>query len=69
MFIGGLARIEDGGAMLVFLALFTAVGAAIYGQYATRMVNATKIDDRFVYLSGVCPEYLADLPMWVAPRR
>ncbi|MEQ8789152.1 MAG: hypothetical protein RIC55_22760 [Pirellulaceae bacterium] len=40
------------------------IGAAIYGQLATRMVAPTKIDDNYVWLSGVCREYLDMLPEW-----
>ncbi|MCA9196174.1 MAG: hypothetical protein KDA87_01505 [Planctomycetales bacterium] len=48
--------------MLSGVALFFT--AATFGALASRMVAATKIDNDFVWLKGVCPEFLADLPQW-----
>ncbi len=39
----------------------------INGNFGARVVYATKIDDQFVWIKGVCPEYLAELPPWPAP--
>lgn len=40
----------------------------INGNFGARVVYATKIDDHFIWLNGVCPEYLAELPPWPAAR-
>lgn len=39
----------------------------INGNFGARVVYASKIDDQFVWLKGVCPEYLAELPPWPTP--
>lgn len=39
----------------------------INGNFGARIVYATKIDDHFVWLKGVCPEYRAELPPWPTP--
>ena len=44
-----------GGFALLFI-------AAIYGHVRTAMVTPKRIDDKFVWLKGVSPEYLAPLP-------
>ena len=38
------------------------LGFAIYGVVYGRLVVARRITDDFVWLTGVCPEYLAELP-------
>ncbi len=38
------------------------VAAAIVGTEGTRFISARRIDSRYVWLGGVCPEYLRDLP-------
>lgn len=47
-----------------FLAL---IGALIYGIVAVRVVAPAKIDERFVWLSGVNKQYLNELPQWPGP--
>jgi hypothetical protein len=56
------------GGWLMGLSPLTILGGIIYGNYACRMVYAKRIDDRFIWLKGVCPEYLAVLPAWPGPR-
>jgi hypothetical protein len=36
----------------------------IYGSVCSRMVVQTRIDDHFVWLKGVHPDFLAELPEW-----
>jgi hypothetical protein len=38
------------------------LGGIIYGIVGSQMVTPTKIDDHFVWLKGVSPAYLAELP-------
>jgi hypothetical protein len=40
------------------------LGGAIYGLLASRMVAPARITDDYVWLKGVHPEFLADLPPW-----
>jgi hypothetical protein len=37
---------------------------AIYGLLGARMVTAVRISDEYVWLKGVHPDFLADLPEW-----
>jgi hypothetical protein len=37
---------------------------AIYGIIGSRMVTPVRIDDNFVWLKGVHPDFLAELPEW-----
>ena len=43
------------------------IAAIIYGIVAVRVVAPAKIDDRFVWLSGVNRQYLNELPEWPGP--
>jgi hypothetical protein len=40
------------------------LATAIYGIVTLRVVVPTKIDDHFVWLKGVNPDYLRDFPQW-----
>jgi hypothetical protein len=40
------------------------LGSAIYGVVKTRVVAPQKIDDHFVWLSGVNGNYLDEFPEW-----
>ena len=40
------------------------LATAIYGVVTLRVVVPTKIDDHFVWLKGINPDYLRDLPQW-----
>ena len=53
---------SDGNYALLGLLLLL-VGT-VYGIVNTRIVNATRIDKDFVFLSGVNKDYLDQLPQW-----
>jgi len=48
------------------LALF--LGAVIYGVVKTRVVAPQKIDDHYVWLTGLNAKYLEQFPEWHAAR-
>jgi hypothetical protein len=53
---------SDGTYLLLgFLGL---IAALIYGIVAVRVVAPSRIDDRFVWLSGINKNYLNELPVW-----
>lgn len=58
------ATLRDATPLVAIGGFVLLVGALIYGQLATRMVAPKKIDDHYVWLSGVCSEYLDQLPEW-----
>ena len=66
LFVAGIATVDRSDAFpwmlvagpLVFL------GGVIYGLLAARMVAAVRISDDYVWLKGVHPSFLADLPEW-----
>ncbi len=53
---------ESGGAALLGMAMLLA--AALYGGFGARMIYASRIDERFVWIKGVSREYLAQFPQW-----
>ena len=66
MAVAGVATVDRSGAfpwMLVASPLVF-LGGAIYGLLAARMVAAKRISDDYVWLKGVHPSFLADLPQW-----
>lgn len=44
------------------------LGFIIYGIYACRLIVATKIDDRFIWIKGAHPDYLDRWPEWPFPN-
>lgn len=66
--LGIYGLVTDAGGAWPILSLLggLAVGLAamIYGAMASKTVTPTKIDDQYVYLKGVCPEFLAMCPVW-----
>jgi len=50
--------------LLGFVAL---IAALIYGIAVARVVAPAKIDDRFVWLTGINKQYLNELPQWPGP--
>jgi hypothetical protein len=53
---------ESGGMGLLGIMLLLA--AAIYGNYAPRIIYPSKIDERFAWIKGVDREYLSQFPQW-----
>lgn len=76
LFILGMVLLEQGkgtgldtvGGICLALSPFLFLGGVLYGNYSTRMVYASLIDDQFAWIKGVCPEYLAGLPDWTGKR-
>ncbi len=66
MVIGGIAMVDQNDAfgILILAGVVVFIGGAIYGLVGARMVSPTKIDDNFVWLKGVHPDYLAEYPIW-----
>lgn len=64
LFIVGIVYIdqEEWMGLLIPGGIFVGLAAAIYGLIAARMVSPQKITDTHVYLKGVHPDYLAELP-------
>jgi hypothetical protein len=46
------------------LGLVMFLGGAIYGLIASRMVAPARMTDEYIWLKGVHPDFLADLPLW-----
>ena len=53
---------DDFCALLILLSIITFFGGAIYGLLAARVVTPVRIDDEYVWLKGVHPDFLAALP-------
>jgi len=53
---------------LLFAGLILLFGAIIYGVVRTRVVAPQKIDDHYVWLTGINAHYLEEFPEWVAAR-
>jgi hypothetical protein len=49
---------------LFFVGAIVFLGGVIYGVIQTRVVVPKKIDDRFVWLTGVNDNYLQQFPYW-----
>lgn len=64
LFVYGLSNNQGGIALFGFLAFLV---AAIVGAVLGPQVSAAKIDKDFVWVKGVCREYLEQLPDWSGP--
>jgi hypothetical protein len=53
---------------LFFVGAIVFLGGVIYGIVRTKVVAPKKIDDRFVWLTGVNDNYLRQFPYWDAAR-
>jgi len=64
MFVGCslTQRREDLQVLIVISWFILLVAALIAGQIFARILTPKKIDDRFLYLGGACPEFLNSLP-------
>ena len=56
---------NQGGLSLIGLIAF--LGAIIVGAVLGPLVSAVKIDNEYVWVKGVCREYLETLPEWSGP--
>lgn len=65
IFVGAVA-LDQAPALgwLIALGPLVFLFGAIYGLLASRMVVAQRISDDYVWLKGVHPAYLAELPEW-----
>jgi hypothetical protein len=64
IFLGNQGIGSEGWFALLPLAFVTLLGAALYGQYACRLVWPQRITDQYVWLKGVHPSFLDQLPVW-----
>ncbi len=55
---------DDAIPLMVIGSICLFLFGAIYGLVRSRMVVTTRITDDYVWLKGVCPEFLEDLPHW-----
>jgi hypothetical protein len=53
---------------LLFVGLILFLGAVIYGIVKARVVAPQKIDDHYVWLTGVNANYLQQFPEWHTTR-
>lgn len=66
----GFANVDTGNNLvwLILVGFVLFFGGLIYGLIAARMVSAKRIDDTYVWLKGVHPDFLAKLPPWPYPH-
>ena len=55
---------NEGWFSLIAMGVFTLLGGAIYGQFACRLIWPQRITDQYVWLKGVHPSILDQLPVW-----
>jgi hypothetical protein len=69
MCVGGIASMANEGSLgvLLLVGVFVTFGGMMYGLIRARMVAATRMTDDYIWLKGVHPEFLADLPPWPQP--
>lgn len=67
-FVGGLIAMDGAGTngdfliLIVLLGPISLIAGALLGIYGCRVVTPKKVDDHYVWLRGICPEYLAQFP-------
>jgi len=66
MFVIGIASVDQNEAFgwLILFGVVLFLFGLIYGLVRARMVSPARISDEYVWLKGVNPEFLADLPEW-----
>ena len=67
LFIGAIVLDDNGvdlGAWLFLASIFLFLGAVFFGIIACPLIKPARISDQFVWLRGVHPDYLAQLPEW-----
>jgi hypothetical protein len=62
--LGNLGPQHEGFFLLLLPAFIIVIVAAIYGQYACRLVYPSRLSDTHIWLKGVHPEFLNRLPIW-----
>lgn len=70
LFVGGISQLDAQDGLAAILMLSSVVlffGGAIYGLIAARLVSPKKMTDTHIWLKGVHPDYLAELPVWPYP--
>jgi hypothetical protein len=55
---------NDSGALLLVIGFTLFFAGAIYGLLRARLVSADRIDGDYIWLKGVHPDLLAELPLW-----
>jgi hypothetical protein len=60
-------RLHPSLALGIPAGFFLFITGAIYGVLASRMVATTRITDEYIWLKGICPEFLLGLPPWPNP--
>lgn len=53
--------------LLVLLGILLIITAGLWGIYGCRVIYPKYIDDHYVTIAGICPEFLASLPEWAPP--
>ena len=66
MLIAGIAMLDQSDAFpwLIAASPLVFLFGAIYGLLGARMVAPVRISDEYVWLKGIHPSFLADLPEW-----
>lgn len=64
LFAPGFTPSETLSTQLQMLGFILILGGLIWGIVGATIVSATRIDDDYVWIRGVCREYLASLPLW-----
>jgi len=66
MLIAGIAMLDQSDAFpwLIAASPLVFLFGAIYGLLGARMVAPARISDEYVWLKGIHPSFLADLPEW-----
>ena len=66
MFIGGIAAVDQTelAPWLIFGSIVLFFVGALYGLLRARIVTPERIDDQYIWLKGVHPSILAELPPW-----
>jgi len=60
--------IGSGETTIIIAGIILFLGGAIVGAIKGPVVSAAKIENEVVWLKGVGPAFLADLPEWTGPR-
>ncbi|MFB2938444.1 hypothetical protein ACE1B6_24620 [Aerosakkonemataceae cyanobacterium BLCC-F154] len=64
LFAPGFTQLETLSNQLQILGFILILGGLFWGIMGANIVSPAKIDDDYIWLRGVCREYLASLPLW-----